>query len=112
MDKSEGIKILKQLADGIDLYTGEVFPEDSPYQHPQTVRALFYAVMALERIKDSQPDVNKGPASAGKSWELSEDDQLIASFESGMSIKELAQMHQRTTGAIQSRLIRLGKFTI
>jgi hypothetical protein len=30
MDKSEGIKILKQLADGIDPYTGEVFPEDSP----------------------------------------------------------------------------------
>ena len=61
MDKSEGIKILKQLADGIDPYTGEVFPEDSPYQHPRTARALFYAVMTLEGIKDNHPDVDKGP---------------------------------------------------
>ncbi len=53
-----------------------------------------------------------GPASAGKPWDRVEDDQLIASFESGMSIKELALKHQRTAGAIQSRLIRLGKFTI
>jgi hypothetical protein len=112
MDKSEGIKILKQLADGIDPFTGEVFPEDSPYQHPQTVRALFYAVMALEGMNDKQPNLDNGPANAGKSWEPDEDKQLIASFDSGMSIKDLALKHQRTRGAIQSRLIRLGKFTI
>ena len=112
MDKSEGIKIHKQLADGIDPFTGEVFPEYSPYQHPQTVRALFYAVMALEGMNDKYPDVNNGPAKAGKSWEPEEDKQLIASFDSGMSIKDLAHKHQRTNGAIQSRLIRLGKFTV
>ena len=112
MDKSEGIKILKQLADGIDPYSGEVFPEDSPYQHPQTVRALYLAIMALEKLIDSHADMKNGPTNAGKSWDCMEDDQLIASFESGMSIKELAQKHQRTTGAFQSRLIRLGKFTI
>lgn len=112
MDKSEGIKILKQLADGIDPYTGEVFPEYSPYQHPQTVRALFYAIMALERMNDKHSVVNNGPANAGKSWELIEDDQLIASFDKGMSIKELALKHQRTIGAIQSRLVKLGKFTV
>jgi len=112
MDKSEGIKILIQLANGIDPYTGEVFPEDSPYQHPQTVRALFYAVMALEGMNDKHPGVNNGSANAGKSWEPDEDNQLIASFHSGMSIKDLALKHQRTNGAIQSRLIRLGKFVI
>ena len=111
MDKSEGIKILRQLADGVDPYSGEVFPEESPYQHPQTVRALFYAIMALEGIKDSPQSTDKGTTKAGKSWDRVEDDQLVASFESGMSIKELALKHQRTTGAIQSRLIRLGKFT-
>jgi hypothetical protein len=112
MDKSEGIKILKQLADGIDPYTGEVFPEDSPYQHPQTVRALYYAVMALEGMNDKQPNLDNGPANAGKSWDKIEDTQLITDFDSGMSIKDLALKHQRTRGAIQSRLIRLGKFVM
>ena len=40
MDKQESIAILKQLADGTDPYTGETLPEQSPYNHPQTVRAL------------------------------------------------------------------------
>ena len=112
MDKSEGIKILKQLADGVDPYTGEVFPVDSPYQHPQTVRALFFAVMALEGMNDKQPNLDNGPSNAGKSWEPDEDKQIIASFDNGMSIKDLVLKHQRSRGAIQSRLIRLGKFTI
>jgi hypothetical protein len=68
--------------------------------------------MALERMNDKHSVVNNGPANAGKSWETSEDDQLIASFDSGMSIKELALKHQRTSGAIQSRLVKLGKFTV
>jgi hypothetical protein len=112
MDKSEGIKILKQLANGIDPYTGEVFPEYSPYQQPQTIRALFYAISALERMKDSHPGMNKSPTNVGKSWEPIEHNQLIASFDNGMTIKELALKHQRTIGAIQSRLVKLGKFSI
>ena len=112
MNKSEGIKILKQLADGIDPYTGELLPEYSPYQHPQTVRALFHAVAALERIKENDLRGSKDPANAGKPWERSEDDQLIADFDSGMSIEELAQKHQRTIRAIEARLSKLGKITI
>lgn len=37
MDKWESLKILRQLADGIDPYTEETLPEHSPYQQPQTV---------------------------------------------------------------------------
>ena len=111
MDKLESLKILRGLANGIDPYTGEVLPEQSPYQHPQTVRALFYAVVALERMKEGEPGANAGPVNAGKPWERTEDDQLGVEFDNGMSIKELAHKHQRTVGAIQSRLIRLGKLT-
>ena len=52
MDKWESLKILRQLADGIDPYTGETLPEHSPYQQTQTVRALFHAIMALEGTKE------------------------------------------------------------
>ncbi len=105
MDKSEEIKVLKQLADGIDPYSGEALPEYSPYQHPQTVRALFYAVAALERMKENDLSVNKGLSNAGKPWERAEDDQLKADFDDGISIEELAQKHQRTVRAIEARLI-------
>jgi len=46
---------------------------------------------------------------AGKPWDAEEDESLVADFESGTSIAELAQMHERTEGAIRSRLMRLGK---
>jgi hypothetical protein len=109
MDKLVSLKILKQLADGIDPYTGKMLPEDSPYQQSQTVRALFYAIMALEGTKNGTQGAVPGLINAGKSWESAEDDQLKAAFDSGMTISELAQKHKRTIGAIQARLIRLGK---
>jgi hypothetical protein len=46
---------------------------------------------------------------AGKPWDGEEDESLVADFESGTAIAELAQMHQRTEGAIRSRLLKLGK---
>ena len=112
MDKLESLKILRLLADGIDPYTGEILPEHSPYQQPQTVRALFYAIMALEGTKENTQRAATELIKAGKSWESIEDDQLKAEFDSGMSIREIAHKHQRTSGAIQSRLVKLGKIPI
>ncbi len=109
MDKLESLKILRQLADGIDPYTGEKLPEHSPYQQPQTVRALFYAIMALEGTKENTRRTAPELTNAGKSWEATEDDQLKVEFDSGMSIDEIAHKHQRTTVAILARLVRLGK---
>lgn len=109
MDKLESLKILRQLADGVNPYTGETLPEHSPYQQPQTVRALFYAITALEGTKENTQRTATELIDAGKSWEAAEDNQLKAEFDSGMSISEMAQKHQRTTGAIQARLVRLGK---
>ncbi len=109
MDKWESLKILRQLADGIDPYTGETLPEHSPYQQTQTVRALFHAIMALEGTKEHTQRAAPELTNAGKSWEATEDDQLKVEFDSGMSIDEIAHRHQRTTIAILARLVRLGK---
>ena len=49
MDISDSLKIIRKLADGISPYTGKEFSATSAYQHPQTVRALYVAIHALER---------------------------------------------------------------
>jgi hypothetical protein len=48
MDRDTALGILKSLADGIHPATGAVMPADSPYQHPDTIRALFHAIGALQ----------------------------------------------------------------
>ena len=40
MQKDKVLEILTALSDGVDPSTGELFPDGSPYQHPDKVRAL------------------------------------------------------------------------
>ena len=41
-------EITKLLANGINPTTGEVFPDDSPYNHPKIIRALFTLLNHIE----------------------------------------------------------------
>lgn len=109
MDKRESLSILRQLADGIDPATGEKLSAQSPFNHPQTVRALFHAIMVLEQAKEAAPHGKDQPIHAGQSWERMEDEQLLGEFDSGMPLKDRAHQHQRTVGAIEARFVRLGK---
>ena len=45
MERQQALTILNALANGVHPATGEVFAADSAYQHPDTVRALFEAVV-------------------------------------------------------------------
>jgi hypothetical protein len=109
MEPSEALRIIQSLADGVDPHTGEVFPEDSPYQHPQVLRALFVAVTALERLQESQRRAKRLPDNAGKPWNDADDKALSDDFDAGLTTAQLAQKHQRTEGAIRARLEKLGK---
>jgi hypothetical protein len=109
MDASKSLEIIQTLADGIDPHTGEEFGPESPYQHPQTVRALFVAIQALERVKKTDDRQRKLPDNAGKSWADDEDQRLVSGFDSGKTTKQLAEEHQRTEGSIRSRLVKHGK---
>ena len=55
MQKEFALRILNALANGIHPATGEKFGADSPYQHPDTVRALFEAMRAVEGMPALQP---------------------------------------------------------
>ena len=51
MDADQAMQILQQLADGVNPYTGERFPSDSPYQQADTVRALHLALEGLTKLR-------------------------------------------------------------
>lgn len=76
---------------------------------PNVVRALFIAAKALERMERTERRANTLPEHAGKAWDAAEEQQLCEEFDSGKTVAEIARIHQRTRGAIQSRLERLGK---
>ena len=52
MNQTQALEVVRALANGVDPDTGEVFSAESPYHRPPTVRALFVAGPALERVTD------------------------------------------------------------
>ena len=122
METATASKILQALANGVDPHTGNAFPAGSPYQHPDTVRALFCALRVLEA--PAAPAVPAAPAAprsraaqgapenAGKPWSDAEDQALASGFDAGTQINDLAVAHKRSRVAIEARLAKLGKITL
>jgi len=113
MEIENAIKIVSALAKGINPRTGDEFSERSPYRNPRTIRALLMAVNGLEQIKNCDDRRQQLPSNAGQPWrdEEEQQQQLITAFDAGRTVKQLAKKHQRTVGAIRSRLVRLGRLT-
>jgi hypothetical protein len=116
MEKEHTLKILNALANGVHPATGEKFGVDSPYQHPDTVRALFEAARAVEGAHLPVPPAAAGehkPAlpqsGSGSRWSTDEEQRLASAFDAGRSVDELARAHSRSRAAIEARLVRLGK---
>jgi len=109
MELEKAISIIKALSDGIDPYTGEQYPMDSPYQTSDTVRALMVAIAAIEKQQKSIVRQQNLPGSAGKPWSTEEDSRLLQAFDADTSINEISKLHGRTEGSIKSRLVKHGK---
>ena len=117
MEFTEARAIVKTLAQGIDPVTGEVFPENSPYNHPLIIRALFEIHDACLRDRRGartqeerrQENVACGrPPNAGLRWSDDDRQRVASEFEAGTSIAELARSLERSEFAIQSELVRQG----
>lgn len=113
MDTDKSLEIIQALANGVDPHTGEEYSADSPYQHPQTVRALFAAIEAMDRLKErakkAEDRQKRLPGNAGKAWAEEEDQRLVKAFDSGKTVQQLAADHERTDYSICARLVKLGK---
>lgn len=109
MNATESLSIIRSLANGVDPHTGEVFPADSAYQRPETVRALYAAAMALEKAEKWQRRRAELPTNTGQPWTEDEDRRLLAAFDAGYGFPELAAKHGRTKAAVRARLVKYGR---
>lgn len=103
MDIVRAKEIIRMLADGIDPITGEILPEESTYNSPEIIRALFTVLEYLNRDSGKDPLRN-----AGKPWNDIEDEKLQDEFLAKLKISDIAVEHGRSNGAIESRLEHLG----
>ena len=112
MDRSNALRILNALANGVHPATGEVFAADSPYRHPDTVRALFEAVRVLEasETRSTRADGDTPPNTFVR-WTPEEEERLAAGFDAGRSSAELAKLHNRSRAAIEARLLNSERLT-
>ena len=118
MEIEKAKELVSLLANGIDPITGEVFPDDSPYNHPSVIRALF-TVLGNVRIpkkqnkqsieeRQSQNVASGKPRNAGLPWTDELKQEVAKMFKKGSPISELAIYFERTEGAIQSELMHQG----
>ena len=116
MDREQALKIVNALANGVHPATGEVFAADSAYQHPDTVRALFEAVRAMEGSRaPAAPAERKNadvPANTFVRWTPEEEERLATDFDAGRTSAELAKLHNRSRAAIEARLLKMGKIDV
>ncbi len=115
MEREQALRILNALANGVHPATGEKFAADGPYQHPDTVRALFEAMRAVEggAVPTPAPERKAAPSmpqsGPGSRWSAEEEQRLATAFDAGRTVDELARAHSRSRAAIEARLVRLGK---
>ena len=109
MDQSQALAVVRSLANGVDPESGEIFPPESAYQRPLVVRALYEAAAALERMERFQRRKSQLPQKTGEPWSEEEDRRLLAAFDSGRALQELAAAHERTMNAVRARLLKYGR---
>lgn len=105
MDCDQAATLLQSLADGVDPFTGERFPSDSPYQQADTVRALHLALDGLTKLRRATAR-KTGP---GRAWTDEEEQKLLQAFDAKVDVEQIARDHERTKGAIWARLEKLGR---
>ena len=111
MELQAARQIIDTLAQGVHPVTGEVMPEDSPYNAPPVIRALFAVSNALDGASPTTAPKPRRelPANAGKAWLPEEDGKLESAFAAGIDLKEIAKELGRTDFAVESRLVKMGK---
>ena len=114
-------KSLEELADLLEVmgavvkargYTWEQLTSVRKKKHAE--RGGFDKKIFLKEFREyelSQPETTsepeKSPSNAGKQWTKTEEGQLRAEFDSGMTISDIASKHKRSIKAISARLVKL-----
>ena len=106
MEIDRAKELLTILADGINPITGELLPDEDSCNQVEIVRALHSVIMELDN-KNKTP-TKKYRENSGKPWTAEEENQLIAEYNEGLKVKDIAKIHERSNGAIMARLMKIG----
>lgn len=108
MQEQRARKVLQALVQGVDPVTGEELPTATVLQQADVLRALLAGVAALEQVAARAQRRAQLPHKVGRPWNADEESSLVAAFQSGEALVDVAERHQRTLRAIEARLERLG----
>lgn len=109
MDHEKAYTIIDSLANGVDPTTGECFPEDSPYNNSDIIRALFYVIRNKPTHKKpkktleekQQENISKGlPKNYGLPWSEETVEYVISQYNANSSIDVIAQVIARKPSSI------------
>lgn len=122
MDIERSVNVLKTLANGVNPVSGEMFPPQSPYNHPEIIRSLYTCIEQLKApIKKGkmsteqrqEENLKKGlPKNAGLPWTEDAKQMLAEGFKNGVNVVELASAHARTKGSVVAQLQNLGLISV
>lgn len=107
MDIERAKELLTTLAGGVNPLTGEVLPPDDSCNQVEIVRAINTLLRAVDN-QEKRPQ-RPLPENAGKPWIKADEDTLCKMFDEGYTRKEICDHFKRSSGAIASRLVKLGK---
>ena len=108
MQKNEAKKIIELMSDGFDPRTGEKLPSDHLLNDLDCVRALSFALNAIEFHKS--PKKRFRPENHGSPWTEGDDKILLEMFNNGVSNGKIAAHFRRNINGIKGRLHRLGAY--
>lgn len=108
---------LESLANGVNPIDGESFSADSPYNHPEIIRALYKTLNELDRLalllkpsqkteqeKQAENIKNGVPKNRGLPWLSDDRAALKQRYIAGDSVQTLAKHFERSLGSIQAEL--------
>jgi hypothetical protein len=118
MELDKAVQIIEAVAGGTNPITGKAIPENSHFNSPEIIRALFTCTQHIKHpppksrktLEERQAEnLSKGlPRNAGLPWTKELKAQLADLFKSGEPPLELAKKFERTTYAILLQLQNQG----
>jgi hypothetical protein len=99
---------LKSLVEGVDPVTGYPIPKTMVLHHAVVMRALLCAVAVLDADEARRRRRARLPRNTGRPWRQTDDAQVLAAFNRGEPLPQIAAHHQRSLASVESRLERLG----
>lgn len=111
MQERRARQILQALIQGVDPFDGTELPSGTVLQQADVLRALLAGVAALEQDAARASRRAQLPRNIGRSWTAEENTKLVAAFQAGEELTQIAARHGRTLRAIEARLEKLKLIT-